>query len=101
MVILWMYSSVFLQGETPLDLAKQRKNVWMVNHLQEARQAKGYDSPGYLKKLKMDKVDTMEETEWTYTSMQAHKHTRAHTHSYTYSRKHARLCVMPPLSLCV
>uniref|UniRef100_A0A8C7L014 Palmitoyltransferase n=1 Tax=Oncorhynchus kisutch TaxID=8019 RepID=A0A8C7L014_ONCKI len=40
---------------TPLDLAKQRKNVWMVNHLQEARQAKGYDSPGYLKKLKMDK----------------------------------------------
>ncbi|KAK6314553.1 hypothetical protein J4Q44_G00140820 [Coregonus suidteri] len=44
-----------IKGETPLDLAKQRKNVWMVNHLQEARQAKGYDSPGYLKKLKMDK----------------------------------------------
>lgn len=46
----------FLQGETPLDLAKQRKNVWMINHLQEARQAKGYDSPSYLKRLKMDKV---------------------------------------------
>lgn len=45
-----------LQGETPLDLAKQRKNVWMINHLQEARQAKGYDSPSYLKRLKMDKV---------------------------------------------
>ncbi|XP_016117981.1 palmitoyltransferase ZDHHC17-like [Sinocyclocheilus grahami] len=42
-------------GETPLDLAKQRKNVWMINHLQEARQAKGYDSPSYLKRLKMDK----------------------------------------------
>ncbi|KAL0196481.1 hypothetical protein M9458_010053, partial [Cirrhinus mrigala] len=40
---------------TPLDLAKQRKNVWMINHLQEARQAKGYDSPSYLKRLKMDK----------------------------------------------
>lgn len=46
-----------LQGETPLDLAKQRKNVWMINHLQEARQAKGYDSPSYLKRLKMDKVN--------------------------------------------
>ena len=45
-----------LQGETPLDLAKQRKNVWMINHLQEARQARGYDSPSYLKRLKMDKV---------------------------------------------
>uniref|UniRef100_A0A8C5FH09 Palmitoyltransferase n=1 Tax=Gadus morhua TaxID=8049 RepID=A0A8C5FH09_GADMO len=30
-----------IKGETPLDLAKQRKNVWMINHLQEARQAKG------------------------------------------------------------
>lgn len=28
----------------------------MINHLQEARQAKGYDSPSYLKRLKMDKV---------------------------------------------
>ncbi|KTF90727.1 hypothetical protein cypCar_00031152 [Cyprinus carpio] len=27
----------------------------MINHLQEARQAKGYDSPSYLKRLKMDK----------------------------------------------
>lgn len=54
----------------------------MVNHLQEARQAKGYDSPGYLKKLKMDKVDTMEETEWTYTSMQAHAHTHTHIHVF-------------------
>uniref|UniRef100_A0A7N6AFH2 Palmitoyltransferase n=1 Tax=Anabas testudineus TaxID=64144 RepID=A0A7N6AFH2_ANATE len=45
-----------IKGETPLDLAKQRKNVWMINHLQEARQAKGYDSPSYLKRLKMDKV---------------------------------------------
>ncbi|KAI7792092.1 palmitoyltransferase ZDHHC17, partial [Triplophysa rosa] len=44
-----------IKGETPLDLAKQRKNVWMTNHLQEARQAKGYDSPSYLKRLKMDK----------------------------------------------
>uniref|UniRef100_A0A3B4BZS0 Palmitoyltransferase n=1 Tax=Pygocentrus nattereri TaxID=42514 RepID=A0A3B4BZS0_PYGNA len=44
-----------IKGETPLDLAKQRKNVWMINHLQEARQAKGYDSPSYLKRLKMDK----------------------------------------------
>uniref|UniRef100_A0AAY5KQ30 Palmitoyltransferase n=1 Tax=Esox lucius TaxID=8010 RepID=A0AAY5KQ30_ESOLU len=42
-----------IKGETPLDLAKQRKNVWMVNHLQEARQAKGYDSPGYLKRQKI------------------------------------------------
>lgn len=49
---------VVLKGETPLDLAKQRKNVWMINHLQEARQAKGYDSPSYLKRLKMDKVRT-------------------------------------------
>lgn len=48
----------YCQGETPLDLAKQRKNVWMINHLQEARQAKGYDSPSYLKRLKMDKVGT-------------------------------------------
>lgn len=44
------------QGESPLDLAKQRKNVWMINHLQEARQAKGYDSPSFLRKLKADKV---------------------------------------------
>uniref|UniRef100_A0A7N8WT53 Palmitoyltransferase n=1 Tax=Mastacembelus armatus TaxID=205130 RepID=A0A7N8WT53_9TELE len=44
-----------IKGETPLDLAKQRKNIWMINHLQEARQAKGYDSPSYLKRLKMDK----------------------------------------------
>ncbi|XP_067855387.1 palmitoyltransferase ZDHHC17 isoform X2 [Heptranchias perlo] len=43
------------QGETPLDLAKQRKNVWMINHLQEARQAKGFDSPSFLKRLKADK----------------------------------------------
>lgn len=49
---------IIFQGETPLDLAKQRKNVWMINHLQEARQAKGYDSPSYLKRLKMDKVET-------------------------------------------
>lgn len=52
------WSCVGFQGETPLDLAKQRKNVWMINHLQEARQAKGYDSPSYLKRLKMDKVHT-------------------------------------------
>uniref|UniRef100_A0AAQ4NWB9 Palmitoyltransferase n=1 Tax=Gasterosteus aculeatus aculeatus TaxID=481459 RepID=A0AAQ4NWB9_GASAC len=57
-----------IKGETPLDLAKQRKNVWMINHLQEARQAKGYDSPSYLKRLKMDKV---------------HIQTRAQTHSNT------------------
>ncbi|KAG7454684.1 hypothetical protein MATL_G00262330 [Megalops atlanticus] len=44
-----------IKGETPLDLAKQRKNAWMINHLQEARQAKGYDSPSYLKRLKGDK----------------------------------------------
>uniref|UniRef100_A0A8C3B232 Palmitoyltransferase n=1 Tax=Cyclopterus lumpus TaxID=8103 RepID=A0A8C3B232_CYCLU len=44
-----------IKGETPLDLAKQRKNVWMINHLQEAWQAKGHDSPSYLKRLKMDK----------------------------------------------
>ncbi|KAJ8381409.1 hypothetical protein SKAU_G00021870 [Synaphobranchus kaupii] len=44
-----------IKGEMPLDLAKQRKNVWMINHLQEARQAKGYDSPSYLKRLKGDK----------------------------------------------
>lgn len=49
------------QGETPLDLAKQRKNVWMINHLQEARQAKGYDSPSYLKRLKMDKVNQLKD----------------------------------------
>lgn len=54
----------------------------MVNHLQEARQAKGYDSPGYLKKLKMDKVETREESEWTYTSMQAHAHTHTHIHVF-------------------
>ncbi|GAB1295559.1 Palmitoyltransferase ZDHHC17 [Apodemus speciosus] len=42
-------------GESALDLAKQRKNVWMINHLQEARQAKGYDSPSFLRKLKADK----------------------------------------------
>lgn len=40
----------------------------MINHLQEARQAKGYDSPSYLKRLKMDKV---------------HIQTRAQTHSNT------------------
>ncbi|KAJ8249650.1 hypothetical protein COCON_G00228660 [Conger conger] len=44
-----------IKGETALDLAKQRKNVWMINHLQEAWQAKGYDSPSYLKRLKADK----------------------------------------------
>ncbi|KAJ3612315.1 hypothetical protein NHX12_020591 [Muraenolepis orangiensis] len=44
-----------IKGETPLDLAKQRKNTWMMTHLQEARQAKGYDSPSYLKRLKIDK----------------------------------------------
>ncbi|RMC09916.1 hypothetical protein DUI87_12703 [Hirundo rustica rustica] len=44
-----------IKGESPLDLAKQRKNVWMINHLQEARQAKGYDSPSFLRKLKADK----------------------------------------------
>ncbi|GAB5574055.1 palmitoyltransferase ZDHHC17 isoform X7 [Prionailurus iriomotensis] len=42
-------------GESALDLAKQRKNVWMINHLQEARQAKGYDNPSFLRKLKADK----------------------------------------------
>ncbi|KAG8137907.1 hypothetical protein E2320_003840 [Naja naja] len=44
-----------LKGESPLDLAKQRKNVWMINHLQEARQAKGYDNPSFLRKLRADK----------------------------------------------
>ncbi|KAL7982583.1 hypothetical protein Chor_010181 [Crotalus horridus] len=44
-----------LKGESPLDLAKQRKNVWMINHLQEARQAKGYDNPSFLRKLRGDK----------------------------------------------
>lgn len=34
--------------------------MWMINHLQEARQAKGYDSPSYLKRLKMDKVERTE-----------------------------------------
>lgn len=45
-----------VKGESALDLAKQRKNVWMINHLQEARQAKGYDNPSFLRKLKADKV---------------------------------------------
>ncbi|KAJ6651606.1 hypothetical protein lerEdw1_020807, partial [Lerista edwardsae] len=44
-----------VQGESPLDLAKQRKNVWMINNLQEARQAKGYDNPSFLRKLRADK----------------------------------------------
>ncbi|XP_061495682.1 palmitoyltransferase ZDHHC17 isoform X5 [Rhineura floridana] len=44
-----------IKGESPLDLAKQRKNVWMINHLQEARQAKGYDNPSFLRKLRADK----------------------------------------------
>ncbi|XP_072914860.1 palmitoyltransferase ZDHHC17 isoform X2 [Hemitrygon akajei] len=44
-----------IKGESPLDLAKQRKNVWMISHLQEARQAKGFDSPSFLKRLKADK----------------------------------------------
>uniref|UniRef100_A0A8C5KCE9 Palmitoyltransferase n=1 Tax=Jaculus jaculus TaxID=51337 RepID=A0A8C5KCE9_JACJA len=39
-----------IKGESPLDLAKQRKN-----HLQEARQAKGYGNPSFLRKLKADK----------------------------------------------
>lgn len=30
----------------------------MINHLQEARQAKGYDSPSFLRKLKADKVSS-------------------------------------------
>lgn len=47
------------QGESALDLAKQRKNVWMINHLQEARQAKGYDNPSFLRKLKADKVGAL------------------------------------------
>ncbi|KFO26682.1 Palmitoyltransferase ZDHHC17 [Fukomys damarensis] len=47
-----------IKGESALDLAKQRKNVWMINHLQEARQAKGYDSPSFLRKLKADKMIT-------------------------------------------
>uniref|UniRef100_A0A8C3B138 Palmitoyltransferase n=1 Tax=Cyclopterus lumpus TaxID=8103 RepID=A0A8C3B138_CYCLU len=51
-----------IKGETPLDLAKQRKNVWMINHLQEAWQAKGHDSPSYLKRLKMDKVNIQTHT---------------------------------------
>lgn len=56
--ILVLYVNLCVcQGETALDLAKQRKNVWMINHLQEARQAKGYDAPSYLKRLKMDKVN--------------------------------------------
>ncbi|XP_069908756.1 palmitoyltransferase ZDHHC17 isoform X3 [Oryctolagus cuniculus] len=45
-----------IKGESALDLAKQRKNVWMINHLQEARQAKGYDNPSFLRKLKADKT---------------------------------------------
>ncbi|MEJ1277202.1 zinc finger DHHC domain containing 17 [Cricetulus griseus] len=45
-----------VKGESALDLAKQRKNVWMINHLQEARQAKGYDNPSFLRKLKADKI---------------------------------------------
>lgn len=49
----------FIQGESALDLAKQRKNVWMINHLQEARQAKGYDNPSFLRKLKADKVNPL------------------------------------------
>lgn len=76
----------FLQGETPLDLAKQRKNVWMINHLQEARQAKGYDSPSYLKRLKMDKVPDRTQARRAASSS-GHTHTiavfevslRAHT----------------------
>ncbi|RXN00291.1 Palmitoyltransferase ZDHHC17 [Acipenser ruthenus] len=44
-----------IKGETPLDLSKQRKNAWMISHLQEARQAKGFDSPSFLKRLKADK----------------------------------------------
>ncbi|XP_073940075.1 palmitoyltransferase ZDHHC17 isoform X2 [Castor canadensis] len=45
-----------IKGESALDLAKQRKNVWMINHLQEARQARGYDNPSFLRKLKADKT---------------------------------------------
>jgi hypothetical protein len=48
---------LYYQGESALDLAKQRKNVWMINHLQEARQARGYDNPSFLRKLKADKVN--------------------------------------------
>ena len=53
----------------------------MINHLQEARQAKGYDSPSYLKRLKIDKV---------------HRHTPHTTQTHT----HTHACT-PMMTLCV
>lgn len=48
----------------------------MINHLQEARQAKGYDSPSYLKRLKMDKVHTQTQAQIHFCLHQAVKNTR-------------------------
>uniref|UniRef100_S4RHH1 Palmitoyltransferase n=1 Tax=Petromyzon marinus TaxID=7757 RepID=S4RHH1_PETMA len=44
-----------VKGESALDLAKQRKNAWIVNRLQEARQAKGLDNASFLHRFKSDK----------------------------------------------
>ena len=50
----------------------------MINHLQEARQAKGYDSPSYLKRLKIDKVHR--HTPHTTHHTDTHTHARVHAH---------------------
>jgi palmitoyltransferase len=44
-----------IKGKSALDLAKKRKNGWMINHLEKARQARGYDNLSFLRKLKADK----------------------------------------------
>uniref|UniRef100_A0A8C4GJH4 Palmitoyltransferase n=1 Tax=Dicentrarchus labrax TaxID=13489 RepID=A0A8C4GJH4_DICLA len=81
-----------IKGETPLDLAKQRKNVWMINHLQEARQAKGYDSPSYLKRLKMDKVHT-------HTHTHTHSHSHSHSNTLHYKQKAVESCCLSTIFL--
>uniref|UniRef100_A0A8C4Q4D6 Palmitoyltransferase n=1 Tax=Eptatretus burgeri TaxID=7764 RepID=A0A8C4Q4D6_EPTBU len=44
-----------VKGESPLDLAKQRKNAWITTRLQEVRQARGLDSPSFLHRFRSNK----------------------------------------------
>uniref|UniRef100_A0A8C4E2H8 Palmitoyltransferase n=1 Tax=Dicentrarchus labrax TaxID=13489 RepID=A0A8C4E2H8_DICLA len=81
-----------IKGETPLDLAKQRKNVWMINHLQEARQEfrqKVMLGTPFLVIWLVGFIADLDIDSWLIKGLiyagVAHTHTHTHTHTLAYT----------------
>lgn len=48
--------AVNAEGQTPVELALDRRNNWIVNQLQEEQFQRGVGKPGFIKKITSDPV---------------------------------------------